>query len=346
MSLYRRKDSPHWWINLAIGGRRVQESTGTTDRKKAREYHDRAAGELWKQSKLGTKPRYTWNEAVVRYVAEIAHKAAIAAQRIHLRWVDPFLSGLALVDIDRAKIDAIRRKRLECEVSNATVNRMLEAIRAVLNRAYGWEWIDRVPRVDMLPERERRIRWLTREEAQGLLAELPQHLRVMAAFSLETGLRRANVTGIEWSQVDVVRRVAWIHPDQAKARKAIAVPLSQRAVEIVSGELGKHLTHVFTFRGKPVRQTNTKAWRKALLRAGIQDFRWHDLRHTWASWHIQAGTPAAVLQELGGWASHEMVRRYAHLSAEHLHPWVDRLGRYDFATLEEQRVGLTDPKCL
>ena len=60
----------------------------------------------------------------------------------------------------------------------------------------------------------------------------------------------------------------------------------------------------------------------------------------------QAGTPAAVIQELGGWASHEMVRRYAHLSAEHLHSWVDRLGRDDFARLKEQRVGLTDPKCL
>lgn len=160
----------------------------------------------------------------------------------------------------------------------------------------------------------------------------------MAEFGLETGLRRANVTGLEWSQVDAVRRVAWIHPDQAKARKAIAVPLSQRAVEIVSGELGKNLTHVFTFRGKPVRQTNTKAWRQALQRAGIKDFRWHDLRHTWASWHIQAGTPAAVLQELGGCASHEMVRRYAHLSAEHLHAWVDRVGRYEIATLEEERA--------
>lgn len=116
------------------------------------------------------------------------------------------------------------------------------------------------------------------------------------------------------------------------------MPLSQRAVEIVSGEVGKHMTHVFTFRGKPVRQTNTKAWRQALQRAGIKNFRWHDLRHTWASWHIQAGTPAAVLQELGGWASHEMVRRYAHLSAEHLHVWVDRFGRYEIATLEKERA--------
>jgi hypothetical protein len=70
---------------------------------------------------------------------------------------------------------------------------------------------------------------------------------------------------------------------------------------------------------------NTKAWRQALDRAGIQDFRWHDLRHTWASWHVQNGTPLFAQQELGGWQSSEMARRYAHLSAEHLTPYADRL---------------------
>ena len=69
-----------------------------------------------------------------------------------------------------------------------------------------------------------------------------------------------------------------------------------------------------------------KAWIAALGRAGIQDFRWHDLRHTWASWHVQGGTPLHALQELGGWESPEMVRRYAHFSAEHLAPYADRLG--------------------
>jgi integrase len=73
---------------------------------------------------------------------------------------------------------------------------------------------------------------------------------------------------------------------------------------------------------------NTKAWRQVLQRAKIKDFRWHDLRHTWASWHVQAGTPLHVLQELGGWESVEMVRRYAHLSSEHLASYVDRLSAF------------------
>jgi len=69
----------------------------------------------------------------------------------------------------------------------------------------------------------------------------------------------------------------------------------------------------------------TKAWYAALERAGIESFRWHDLRHTWAIWHVQAGTPSHVLQELGAWESAEMVRRYAHLSTVHLAEYVDRV---------------------
>lgn len=109
-----------------------------------------------------------------------------------------------------------------------------------------------------------------------------------------------------------------------KARKAIAVPLSAAAVVVLRGQIGKHSTHVFSCRGHPVRHVNTKAWRLGLQRAGIESFRWHDLRHTWASWHVQAGTPVHVLQELGGWECVEMVRRYAHLST-HLTDYVDRV---------------------
>ena len=177
----------------------------------------------------------------------------------------------------------------------------------------------------MLKEPTRRIRFLTQEDAQRLLQALPEHLADMAAFSLATGLRAANVTGLQWSQVDLTRKLAWVHPDQAKARRAIAVPLNAEAMVLVQKQLGKHATHVFSYKGKPIIQVSTKAWYAALERADIRDFRWHDLRHTWASWHVQNGTPLFALQELGGWESAEMVRRYAHLAADHLAPYAERL---------------------
>lgn len=322
-----RKRGSCWWLDvIAPNGERIRRSTGTSDKALAQEYHDRLKSDLWRLAKLGEKPRHTWNDAVVRWLKESAHKATISNDKLHLRWLDRYLGGKQLDTISRALIDRITDAKQAEGVSNATVNRVLEVLRAILRKCVNeWEWLDRAPQVRMLKEPTRRIRFLDRAEALKLLACLPAHLADMAAFTLATGLRRANVTGLQWSQVDLVRRLAWIHPDQAKARKAIAVPLNADAVLIVRRWLGRHSTHVFSFRGKPIVQVSTKAWYEALERAEIRDFRWHDLRHTWASWHVQNGTPLFALQELGGWESPEMVRRYAHLSAEHLAPYADRL---------------------
>ena len=247
---------------------------------------------------------------------------------MHLRWLDGHLRGMELAAITREVLDRVMEARLSKGVSNATVNRTMEVIRSILRKAANeWDWIDRAPAVRMLREPKRRIRWLTHEEAQRLIEELPEHLAEMARFSLSTGLRKANVTGLEWSQVDLQRRVAWVHPDQAKGRKAIGIPLNAEAILVLQRQAGKHPRFVFTYRGKPVRNVNTKAWKAALGRAGITDFRWHDLRHTWASWHVQAGTPINVLQELGGWESADMVRRYAHLAPDHLAEFAERLSR-------------------
>jgi integrase len=96
-------------------------------------------------------------------------------------------------------------------------------------------------------------------------------------------------------------------------------------VPVLRGEIGKHAQCVFTYQGGPVIEVNTKSWRMALKRADITDFHWHGPRHTWASLHVQAGTPLHVLQELGGWETTDMVRHYAHLSSEHPAAYVDRV---------------------
>lgn len=344
MSLYKRDRSPNWYYKLYPpgGGKPLQGSTGTRDKAKAQEFHDRLKASLWDRVKLGHRPHYTWNEAVLEYVADREGMASIETTKTHLRWLDKHLSGVRLVDIDRERIDAIARiKRQEPRVirtrygeqatgrtvSEGTVRRVIGVLVAVLNAAVERGWLDRAPVRKPVKLVSKRIRWLTAAEADRLLAELPEHLADMAQFSLETGLRRANVTGLQWPQIDLVRRVAWIHPDQAKARKAITVPLSDTAVAVLQRQLPKkrkveHVESVFVYQGAPVRQTATAAWKKALKRAGIRDFRWHDLRHTWASWHVQRGTPLQVLKELGGWQTLEMVQRYAHLSAAHLAQWV------------------------
>lgn len=279
---------------------------------------------------------------MLEYITDREGIASIDTTKTHLRWLHTHLSGVRLIDIDRERIDAIARSKRKEQITvrtrngakpigrtvcEGTVRRVIGVVVAVLNAAVERGWLDRAPIRKSSKSVSKRIRWLSQAEADRLLVELPGHLADMAQFSLETGLRRANVTGLQWSQVDLVRRVAWIHPDQAKARKAITVPLSDTAVAVLRSQLSKKRNHdhvgcVFVYRGKPVHQTTTAAWKKALKRAGIREFRWHDLRHTWASWHVQRGTPLQVLKELGGWETLEMVQRYAHLSADHLAKWV------------------------
>ncbi|MEQ1638058.1 MAG: site-specific integrase, partial [Methylococcales bacterium] len=205
-------------------------------------------------------------------------------------------------------------------------NRITSLIRAVLRKAERvWGWIDKSPAIRRLKVSEHRIRWLTKMEAENLYKQLPIHLQAMMMFTLATGLRESNVTGLEWSQIDLQRKVAWVYADQAKGKKAIGIPLNADALQVIHSQMGLHPVFVFTYRGSPVDKAGTDAWKKALKRAGIENFNWHGLRHTWASWHVQAGTPLNVLQELGGWGNYSMVLRYAHLAAEHLLVHADKI---------------------
>jgi integrase len=262
-----------WWVDISHGGKRLQRSSGTSERAKAQEYHDKLKASLWEQERLGVKPRYLWQEAVVRFARETAYRASRDTDRARFRWLDTYLRDVALADINRGVLERLLEAKTREGVEPAAVNRVLQLVRVVLCKAaLEWEWLDRVPSFRFLKEPKRRVRFLTRAEAERLIAALPRHLAAMARFSLETGLRQANVAGLQWNQVDLVRQCAWIHPDQAKAGRAIAVPLTAGAVTVVREQIGKHETHVFTFRGKPVRQVNTKAWRAALRRVGIGDF--------------------------------------------------------------------------
>lgn len=191
--------------------------------------------------------------------------------------------------------------------------------------------LEKAPIVKVPQPKNKRIRWLEAVEAQRLIDECPEPLKSVVKFALSTGLRRSNIVNLEWQQIDMQRRVAWINPEESKSGRAIGVALNDTACQVLRNQIGKHHKWFFVYQEKCTRPDGTKtdavrkmrydantAWRAALKRAGIEDFRFHDLRHTWASWLVQAGVPISVLQKMGGWESIEMVRRYAHLAPNHL----------------------------
>ncbi len=320
MPLYKDEKSPFWFVDIFSNGKRIRRSTGTTDKKDAQRIHDELKASLWKQKATG----YTWHNAVIDWL-----KASERDQSDRYRLRAFTLPNYPLSDLTPDLI------MLHIKGADGTINRMINLVKAIFNLAKKNGHIETVIHLEKKKSPEGRIRWLTKEEWERLHEQLPPHLKAMATFAISTGLRQANVLGLEWNQVDMKRNVAWIHPDQAKQKKPIGIPLSKTAMDVLRGEEGKHETFVFTYEGVPVGSVKT-AWGKALKRAGLgtwekkgkvkvfkPNFKWHDLRHTWATWHVQSGTPLEVLQKLGGWSDFKMVLRYAHFAPEYLAGYAD-----------------------
>ncbi len=317
-----------WWIDFrAPDGMRVRKSSRTSDPRAAQELHDRLKAETWRTKHLGEKPVYRWEDAVVQWLKEKTHKASLEKDKEIFVWVDRYLRERTLGSIDRALLFRIAEAKA-AETTRATANRYMALVRAVLKRACDvWEWIERMPKVPMYSADSRRMRWITPEQAEQLLALLPEHQAEMMRLALATGLRQRNVCRLEWQHVDWEHRIAVIPAHMSKTRNALTAPLNADALAVLQRWKGRHEQFVFTYQRKPVWQVNTKAWRKAVKQAGLEDFRWHDLRHTWASWHAQAGTPLNVVQEMAGWKSREMAQRYSHLSAAHLLSHAERIAK-------------------
>jgi integrase len=318
MAIRKHNGGKVWYADITIGGKRHLKSCKTTDRRQAQEYHDRLKAELWRESALGEQRSPLWQEAVIAYVEAKSSKASIETDKVWLRWLEPKLNGKRVNEITTALLQQIQRDKQAEGSSNATCNRVMSAISQVLNHMRKAGLLAAVPYIPKMGEPKERIRWITRDEWKRLYLALPPHLKPLALFSVETGLRQHNAAFLEWEQVDLERRQVWIHADQTKARKAIAIPLSTAAHAVLLEQQGKHERWAFPYRNKPMNDPGNTAWKKACKAAGIESFRWHDLRHTWATWHVQAGTPLEVLQKLGGWSQISMVLRYAHFSADHL----------------------------
>jgi integrase len=317
MSIYKRGGSPFWWLDVAPpnGGPRVRESTGERERARAQRVHDEFKAELWKRRRSGR----TFHGALEAWAKGKGHP-----DRARVGKLKRLTPDWPLDSLDADKLAALIPGK-----TPATFNRYLNLLGAA-----------GIP-VE-IPRRKAkkggaRTRWLTADEWKALRAELPAWQVPMADFALSTGLRQANVFRLEWEQVDLKRKMLWVHGDQAKAGKVLRVKLQPIALRVLKGQQGKHPRWVFISEKtsdkpskRPARAAKWKpreakppseikvGWKAALKRSKVAHCTWHDLRHTWASWHVMGGTPLEVLQKLGGWADIRMVQRYAHLADSHI----------------------------
>lgn len=322
--LYKREGSETWYVLVYHEGKRVRTSTGTASKKEAQAFYDKFCADLRAQSRAASNT--TWQDACVKWLKASDRSANDKYILRALEYADRPLDQCTPESFEPA---------LE-HLSNATYNRYRAIVVAVCNLS------GHKLKLSTKKTRRGRLRFLTRAEWERLYQELPEHLKPLAAFSIATGLRQANVTGLRWDQVDMRARKLWVHADDAKGNKSIGIPLSQDAMAVLRSQDGKSAEWVFPYKGrgrangKPISKIKT-AWQMAMERAGlghfdrksdgskkwVGDFTWHGLRHTWASWHLMAGTPIETLAKLGGWEDLRMVQKYAHLAPEHLAGYAD-----------------------
>jgi integrase len=324
--IYRRLDSRYWWISATLpNGKRIRQSAGTEDRNEAEALLAKLSLEAYRELHFGIKPKRSWQEAVVRYLKLKSNLRSYRDVSRICRMLDPYLGGLTLNQINGDVVWKVIDGQSKKGNRPATINRYLALIRNLLKTARDeWQWIDSIPMIRLLPGEVERDRWLTKEEADRLIAVCPRHVAALVRFALATGCRAREITGLEWNRVDLSRRTAWLN--QTKNGTPRGVPLNRDAVAVLEEQVGQHPQYCFTYCGNPIGWdlTNT-AWHTALRNAGIQDFRFHDLRHTWASWHRQAGTSCDELKDLGGWKSRTMVDRYAKFATDNLRVAASRI---------------------
>lgn len=329
MAVYKRGNT--WWYRFTdANGQLVRESAKTTNKQLAEKIENKRRHELLESHKLGIAPDRPFTEAVQFFLKkkDLERLRSVGCYEQQLAWWAEQFKDVSLQQIDEGKIVAAinvkaKEKSHMGHPKPATLNRYLAALRACLVAAEKARWIVRSPRIEEYKEPKVRIRWLSLQERARLLGAAPEHWASLIRFSLATGLRQSNVVELRWSWVEMGSRTLTVPGAYFKNGNEFCVPLSEEAMAVLREQVNRHSEFVFTHQGKPITTLQHTEWKAILEKAGITNFRWHDLRHTWATDMVKAGCPLHVLQKLGGWETIQMVMKYAHHDVESLRQFVE-----------------------
>src|SRR5258708_5756010 len=350
---YRRKDSPFWWVKYTdASGKGTYRSTGTTDLREAKAIEAKWRLEAHQRKHWGVQPEHSFDELMVRYLKATSdemrspERAKYAIQRLMTTF-----SGRMMERLRRADISAYIEMRKAAGVGPYTVNRELDLLSAAINYARKrWDWDIQNPVAGMsLREPEGRLRWISHAEADVLIREAEKeprspHLADFIRLALNTGCRKNELLKLSWDRVDLKSNLLRLEGRDTKSGKRRAVPLNEEARRALLNRARFRAEHcpdsgwVFSNRkGKRVQNVHN-GFKGARGRAKIMDLRVHDLRHTCASWLVQAGVPLLKVSKLLGHSTIEMTERYAHLAPENLKAAVSVLDRLRSSYAPDENV--------
>lgn len=331
-----------WWMSFVYEGRQVRRSTGTADKRLAEAILGKIRAQIV-EGRFFEKPKeepHTFEELMERYLTEhAARRANRQREQYCVNNLKGFFGNPQLSHITPKQIVTYKNKRFADGVKPATINRELTTLKKAFNLARReWEWCTDNPvcRVSMERENNTRDRWLTADEEKRLLdASLPW-FREVVLFALDTGMRMGEITALTWAGVDFFRRTVTVFRSKNGERRTIPINKTVLALlEHKHSKRDKNAELVFTSQaGTALDGANIRrALASALKISRIQDFHFHDLRHTCATQMVQAGVDLYKVQRILGHKSPIMTQRYAHHYPESLRGGVEALeARRTFST--------------
>lgn len=238
----------------------------------------------------------------------------------------PYFNGDYLISITPQAIEEYKIKRLE-KVSPATVNRELACLKHLISKSIEWGYCNDNPakKVRLLKEPPGRIRYLEDYEIQMLLDECSPELKPIVIVALNTGMRKSEILNLKWNDISFKDNIIIVR--NSKNNESRVIPMNSTVKETLKRRYHPENDYVFSNKkGDPYKQIKT-GFKSALKRAGIEDFRFHDIRHTFASHLVMAGCGIKTVQQLLGHKDLRMTMRYSHLSKTHLQNAVNLLDR-------------------
>ncbi len=314
-----------WWVRFRADGQHVRRSARTHKKSEAQAFLLRLMDEHAAGAR-DERPRHPYAEAVERFFAEASIKPRTkASYQSNDKACRPTLGSLRLADINRRALADHISARKQAGVTDATIRRDLAFLSSLFSMAIRWEWVDTnsVTAVSTrsLKESRPRTRFLTRTEFSALKRAAPDFLKPMLVLAVETGMRREELLSVTVRSIDLQRQE--VHLDKTKTNAPRRVPLTDTAVVTVEGLLNApnrpSSPYLFCKADGSRYVDPKKAFASALKCRGIKDFRWHDLRHTFASWWVQGGGDLYRLSRVLGHSTLQMSARYGHLRTDDLH---------------------------
>ncbi|MCL5024461.1 MAG: tyrosine-type recombinase/integrase [Nitrospirae bacterium] len=326
-----------YWFTVRANGKRMQVSTKTDNRKLAEKAYAKTVTDI--QEGIWFEKQ----KAKTTTFAEMSEKYLSKYHRIRdeysIKRLLPVFGHLTLAEITTELVSDYRDERLK-KVKPATIYQELSLMRRMFNVARReWKWTKENPVADLsfaVGNKNARERWLTIEEERFLLekATNPSWLRTLLVVALHTGMRRGEILNLMWKEVDFNRRLVTVLKSKNGEKRSI--PMSQTLLGTLRG-FGK----VIDISGKvfPVSVRSLReAFDKTLGKVSLQDFHFHDLRHTFATRLVQNGVDLYKVKALLGHKTIAMTMRYAHHYPESLRSSVEVLDIcYNFTTVKECR---------